>query len=77
VQLRFKTGERVSNTLQQQDSAGTFIAVRHRAAGSSSVYFGPFATMDDLRDWANEHRMSVGVIVLVDPSSDPDGWWDN
>ena len=52
-----------------------FVAVRHRPM-SPSVYFGPFDSLDDLRDFADAHDISVGVIELIDPAqSSPEDWW--
>lgn len=55
---------------------GPYVAVRHRAAGSPSVYFGPFDTWDELTAWADQTGFPVQVINLVDPESSRDGWWD-
>lgn len=54
---------------------GPFVAVRHRAAGSGSVYFGPFATWADLRAWMETITFGVQIVPLVDPHSPPDTWW--
>lgn len=82
--LRFKTGERVSDidsntpaTLNVPDDLrGPFIAIRHRAFSSSSVYFGPFATLEELTAWCDKHNMSVSIVSLTDPSSSQETWWN-
>jgi len=79
MQLRFKTGENVRDeheTTSTDARPRTLVAVRHRASGSSSVYFGPFGSMSDLELWADRCGMSVGVLELVDPNSDESTWWN-
>lgn len=53
-----------------------FIACRHRAAGSSDVYFGPFASLEELHEFCKAHKLAVAVLELVDPSTPEDGWWN-
>ena len=52
-----------------------YIAVKHRAAGSPSVHFGPFATLAELFEWATKNGLTVAVVELTDPDSSPDEWW--
>jgi phosphatidylethanolamine-binding protein (PEBP) family uncharacterized protein len=51
------------------------IGVMHRAAGSSSVYFGPFENLAALQAWEVEHDTRLFAILLVDPDSPEDEWW--
>jgi len=76
--LRFKTGEYVNDSDTNNElthAKEMWIAVKHRAAGSSSVYFGPFESLAALSAWAIEVDMSVGAIPLVDPNSPASTWW--
>lgn len=57
-------------------AGGPFIAVRNRAAGSPSVYFGPFATWSELVAWLDSVGFVCEVWNLTDPYSPRDGWWD-
>lgn len=41
-----------------------FIAVRHRTAGSPSVYFGPFESVDAVRRWAEDNNLGVLILEL-------------
>jgi hypothetical protein len=50
---------------------GTCVAVKNRAAGSPSVYWGPFASIEDVQAWSTSHGVSVGVILLEDPKDGP------
>lgn len=52
---------------------GPFIVVHHRAG--SSVYWGPFASMDEIRTWVKEHGFTVEVLPLNDPNGDSRDWW--
>jgi hypothetical protein len=78
IKLRFKTGEYVNDDNTNNESPETeqmWVAVKHRAAGSSSVYFGPFESLSELSAWAIEVDMSVGAIELVNPNSPASTWW--
>lgn len=46
-----------------------FVAVRHRAFGSSSVYFGPFVSITELRKWAQNNKLDVSIIELNPPET--------
>lgn len=79
--MRFKTGEYVKdcdeNTAVAVDDRKTvYVAVKHRAAGSSSIFFGPFNSIDDLQAWCIINQITVGVIELVNPESDESTWWN-
>lgn len=52
-----------------------WVAIRHRAAGSRSVHFGPF-TYAELVEWTRSIGFGVELVELVDPASDPERWWD-
>lgn len=48
------------------DQSSQYIAIKHRAFGSS-LYFGPFRTLNDLKKWSTEEDMSVVIIELTNP----------
>jgi hypothetical protein len=54
--------------------SGPFVAIRHRAHGSS-VFFGPFATYAELRGWVSRAGFDVEVVNLLDPESPRNLWW--
>jgi len=47
----------------QEDPPAGYMIVHHRAAGSSSLYFGPFAGKAEIKDWAAAHPDVTGAIV--------------
>ena len=59
----------------EEQKTEVFIAVRHRASGSSSVYFGPFNSLEEISKFAKDNHVMVGAIKLVSPDSDPNTWW--
>lgn len=52
--------------------ADGFIIIHHRASGSSSLYFGPFASVEEARAWVleNDAKGVSGYIVPVYKSVD-------
>lgn len=54
--------------IQKSEPASQLVASYHRAFSSPSLYFGPFATMAELRDWANQVNLSVSVTELIEPT---------
>lgn len=52
-----------------------YFAVKNRAAGSPSVYWGPFESPEAVTKWANQHRIQVGIIEALDPQTPESKWW--
>ncbi len=40
-----------------------YCIIHHRALGGSTLYFGPFTTVDEARDWLVEHPQVSPYIV--------------
>lgn len=57
----------------EEFSKGPFIAVRTRMG--PTVYWGPFATLEEVRAWVSEQGFTVGIVKLNDPNGNPDTWW--
>lgn len=53
-----------------------YFAVKNRASGSPSVYWGPFASEAEVTKWAVKHRVQVGVIEALHPETPESKWWD-
>ncbi len=51
-----------------------WIAVRHRAM-STSVYFGPFDTIDEAAEFATAQQLFMEFIPIIDPTEEPSEWW--
>lgn len=47
-----------------------YVAAKHRAAGSPSVHFGPWDTVDAAYDWLNERGFTAQIIPVAPPTSD-------
>lgn len=52
-----------------------YFAVKHRSAGSPSVYWGPFGSLDEAKRWANSHRVQAGIIEALHPDTPEKEWW--
>jgi len=64
-----------AEALDDDDPGPGFIA-HHRMAGSSTVWFGPFASFDEAKRWNAAHPEVSGLFhPFTDPDSDPEGWW--
>ncbi len=53
-----------------------YITVRNRAAGSSSVHFGPFLSIEAAQAFIKQAGVGMSIIELVGPTTDPETWWD-
>lgn len=53
-----------------------YFAVKNRAAGSPSVYWGPFSTADEATRWAHTHRVQVGIVEALHPDTPESKWWN-
>jgi hypothetical protein len=55
-----------------------FIVIHTRAVGST-VYFGPFKTLEEVHEWfetvGHEHRVSGYIQPLMNPQGDPKDFW--
>jgi len=60
------------------ERSGKWFVYRSRAAGSSSVYWGPFDSVDDCFAWVKSRGLtfSVGFVQMHDPGSDESTWWE-
>lgn len=61
---------------QPYDVTGPFIAIRHRAAGSPSVFFGPFDTYAAVVEFVRSNNLPCEVVNLVNPASPYSTWWN-
>lgn len=52
-----------------------FMASKSRHGGST-LFWGPFATIEELHAWADKHNLTVGVHELVNPDSEEQEWWN-
>ena len=50
-----------------------WILVQHRAAGSSSVHFGPFNTLEEAQAYGQKHGFG-GYAILLHPPIDNIDW---
>jgi hypothetical protein len=53
-----------------------WVGIRHRAFGSSSVYFGPFTTYTEFENFCEDNDLQLLAVELVHPDSDKTTWWD-
>ena len=57
----------------EEFNKGPFMAMRTRMG--PTVYWGPFATLDEVRSWVSQQHFGVAIIKLNDPNGNPDTWW--
>lgn len=69
------TQVRWTSAVVEPDPGPQYIALKHRASGSPTVYWGPFTSLESLQLWATTHGLQVSVLELTDPTSDPRAWW--
>jgi len=61
--------------MEEEKKTGMWFAVRHRMG--PSVYWGPFASLEEGRRWADEKRIDFGIafVQMNDPESPESTWW--
>lgn len=61
---------------KSREVKSTYIVVKNRAAGSPSVYWGSFASVEEAERWATKHRLIAGVIEVRHPDTPEHEWWN-
>lgn len=59
------------------DVGGMWFVGRNRAAGSSTIYWGPFASLQAIEEWIERRqiRFTVFTVQMNDPDSSEEDWW--
>jgi hypothetical protein len=52
----------------------TYYVKLNRAFGSSSVHWGPFATVEDAQAWCREREIAGMIIGAYPPETDTGPW---
>lgn len=68
---------RVRKYVNSSDKGGMWFVGRNRAAGSSTVYWGPFASLQAIEEWIERKQIRFGVFItqMNDPESSEEDWW--
>ena len=74
---RHNSLNRVRENMSGSDAGGMWFVGRNRMAGSSTVYWGPFASLQAIEEWIERRQIhfTVFVVRMNDPESSEEDWW--